>query len=109
MTANDGTVYYFSSGGQLLCMTAPDGGRAYFTYDPATGMLKKIETEKGAAISLRYQGEGSLTAPPEDADILLVEQASMPDGSVRNYSYAGGYLTKVEASGGSTEISTRSS
>lgn len=107
MTANDGTVYYFSSGGQLLCMTAPDGGRAYFTYDPATGMLKKIETEKGAAISLRYQGEGSLTAPPEDADILLVEQASMPDGSVRNYSYAGGYLTKVEASGGSTEISTR--
>ncbi|MDE8731913.1 DNRLRE domain-containing protein [Eubacteriales bacterium DFI.9.88] len=93
----DNQEYRFNGGGQLVYLTEPNGNFLLFEYQEKTGMLENIITNRNLTMHFDYNS----TDP--NADMLLVDKVTLPDGGTRAYTYKESgedrLLTQVKATG----------
>ena len=77
----DNQEYRFNGGGQLVYLTEPNGNFLLFEYQEKTGMLENIITNRNLTMHFDYNS----TDP--NADMLLVDKVTLPDGGTRAYTY----------------------
>lgn len=90
MRTREGVRYYFDSFGRLVITEESNGHIVISRYDPNSGLLSEIVTDKGLSVSLVYNNAGA------GNDAYTVREITLPDGSKISYSYEDSYLTEAE-------------
>ena len=90
MRTREGVRYLFDSFGRLAVTEEANGHFVISRYDPDSGLLSEIVTDKGLSVSLVYNDAGA------GSDAYTVKELVLPDGSRIAYSYDDSYLTNAE-------------